>query len=92
MNSLATYSSSWLRIKFDHDEIKTDDPFQGKAECLILTTSSNNKLFEETIIFEDWIHQPFSIANQKSESAVNLAQLYWQGLDPKLNQNIPNKA
>ena len=44
VNSLATYSSSWLRIKFDHDEIKTDDLFQGNAECLILTTSSNNKL------------------------------------------------
>ena len=31
INSLATYSSSWLRIKFDNDEVKTDDQFQGKS-------------------------------------------------------------
>ena len=31
VNSLATYSSSWLRIKFDNNEVKTDDQFQGKT-------------------------------------------------------------
>ena len=31
VNSLATYSSSWLRIKFDNNEIKTDDQFQGNT-------------------------------------------------------------
>jgi len=36
VNSLATYSSSWLRIKFDNDEVKTDDQFQGKTECLFI--------------------------------------------------------
>ena len=33
VNTLATYSSSWLRIKFDNDEAKTDDQFQGKTGC-----------------------------------------------------------
>ena len=36
------------------------------------------------IVFEDWIEKPFSRANQKQESAINLAELYWQGLDPRL--------
>ena len=36
VNSLATYSSSWLRIKFDNDEVKTDDQFQGKTECYFI--------------------------------------------------------
>ena len=36
------------------------------------------------IIFEDWIEKPISKANQKLESAINLAELYWQGLDPDL--------
>ena len=31
MNSLATYSSSWLKIKFDNNEIQTDDLYQGKC-------------------------------------------------------------
>lgn len=34
------------------------------------------------IIFEEWIERAFSKANRKPESAVNLAELYWQGLDP----------
>ena len=38
------------------------------------------------IIFENWIEKPFSKANQEPESAINLAQLYWQGLDPDLNK------
>ena len=33
------------------------------------------------IVFEDWIEKPFK-ANQETESAINLANLYWQGLDP----------
>ena len=35
------------------------------------------------IIFENWIDKPFSKANDESDSAINLAELYWQGLDPK---------
>ena len=31
VNTLATYSSSWLRIKFDNDEAKTDDKYNGKT-------------------------------------------------------------
>ena len=38
------------------------------------------------IIFENWIEKTFSKANQEPESAINLAQLYWQGLDPDLNK------
>ena len=38
VNSLATYSSSWLRIKFDNDEVKTDDQFQGNTGCFLLVT------------------------------------------------------
>ena len=37
------------------------------------------------IVFEDWIEKPFSRANRKEESAINLAELYWQGLDPDLS-------
>ena len=33
------------------------------------------------VIFEDWIEKPFSKTNQEPESAINLAELYWQGLD-----------
>ena len=33
------------------------------------------------IVFEDWIENPFSKAIHESESAINLAELYWQGLD-----------
>ena len=36
INSLATYSSNWLRIKFDNYEVITDDKFQGNTVCLIL--------------------------------------------------------
>ena len=36
VNSLAIYSSSWLRIKFDNNEVYTDDQFQGKAGCFLL--------------------------------------------------------
>ena len=38
VNSLATHTSSWLRIKFDNDEVKTDDQFQGKNRSFLLTT------------------------------------------------------
>ena len=41
------------------------------------------------IVFEDWIEKPFSRANRKQESAINLAELYWQGLDPDLTVSIP---
>ena len=34
VNSLAIFSSSWLRIKFVNDEVYTNDPFQGKAGFL----------------------------------------------------------
>ena len=33
VNSLAIYSSSWLRIKLDNNKVCTDDQFQGKNEC-----------------------------------------------------------
>ena len=29
VNSLASYSSSWLRIKFYNNEVYTDDKYQG---------------------------------------------------------------
>ena len=35
------------------------------------------------ITFEDWDRKPFSQANRESESAINLAQLKWQGSDKK---------
>ena len=36
VNTLATYSSSWLRIKFENDEAKTDDRFHGKTGCFFI--------------------------------------------------------
>ena len=36
VNTLATYSSSWLRIKFDNDEVKTDDQYQGNTGCFFI--------------------------------------------------------
>ena len=35
------------------------------------------------VIFEDWKENPFSKANHDLELAINLADLYWQGLDLK---------
>ena len=43
VNSLATYSSSWLRIKFENDKVKTDDQFQGMTKCFFLTTQTLRK-------------------------------------------------
>ena len=37
------------------------------------------KYYLEIIMFENWIEQPFSKADQELESAINLAELYWQG-------------
>ena len=77
VNSLATYSSSWLRIKFDNNEIKTDDQFQGNTVLFNWPL----KYYKETILFEKWIKKPISKANQAPELAISLAELYWQGLD-----------
>ena len=44
VNSLATYTSSWLRIKFDNDEVKTDDQFQGKTGCFFIDYWNIKKL------------------------------------------------
>ena len=33
------------------------------------------------MIFEDWATKPFSQTNREPESAINLAQLNWQGSD-----------
>ena len=35
------------------------------------------------VMFENWIESPYSRANDEPESAINLADLYWQGLDSK---------
>ena len=37
------------------------------------------------ILFENWIDNPFSKARHEPKSAINLAELYWQGLDPDLS-------
>ena len=34
------------------------------------------------IVFENWIEEPFLKADRIPESAITLAELYWQGLDP----------
>ena len=33
------------------------------------------------VIFENWIEKPFPKANHKPKSAINLADIYWQGMD-----------
>ena len=33
------------------------------------------------LTFEDWSMKPFSQTNREPESAINLAQLNWQGSD-----------
>ena len=33
------------------------------------------------VFFEDWAIKPFSQTNREPESAINLAQLNWQGSD-----------
>ena len=40
------------------------------------------------VVFEDWIETPFSKPNQEPESAINLAELYWQGLDLDLIKHL----
>ena len=37
VNTLSTYSSNWLRIKFDN-EVKTNDRFQGNIGCFLQAT------------------------------------------------------
>ena len=46
------------------------------------------KYYSEMVVFEDWIEKSFSKANQELESAINLAELYWQGLDPDLIKRL----
>ena len=46
------------------------------------------KYLKEMIVFENWIEQPLSKANQERESAINLAELYWQGLDSDFHAKI----
>ena len=49
-------------------------------------TENKSRLIEyysEMVIFEDWKENQFSKANHDLESAINLANLYWQGLDLK---------
>ena len=41
--------------------------------------------YQEMVVFEEWVAKPFSKANQEPESAINLAELYWQGLDPNIS-------
>ena len=43
------------------------------------------KYYKEMILFENWIDNPFSKARHEPESAISLAELYWQGLDRKCN-------
>ena len=43
------------------------------------------------IVFEDWITKPFLKVNQETESTINLAKLYWQGLDPDLSFSLENR-
>ena len=53
----------------------------------IRNTENKSRLIEyysEMVIFEDWKENPFSKANHDLDSAINLADLYWQGLDSKL--------
>ena len=38
VNSLATYSSNWLRVKFVNDEVYKDDPFQGTTGLFLFLT------------------------------------------------------
>ena len=50
------------------------------------TTQNKSRLikyYSEMVIFEDWKENPFSKTNHDLESAINLAGLYWQGLDLK---------
>ena len=44
------------------------------------------------IVFEDWIEKPFLRGNRKQDSAINLAELYWQGLDPDLSFSLKKYA
>ena len=37
------------------------------------------------VVYEEWVAKPFSKANQEPESVINLAELYWQGLDPDIS-------
>ena len=43
------------------------------------------------IVFEDWITKPFLKVNQETESTINLAKLYWQGLDPDLSFSLKKR-
>ena len=36
VNSLAVYSSNWIRIEFDDNELYTDDKFQGNIVAVTI--------------------------------------------------------
>ena len=50
VNSLATFSSSWLRIKFVNDEVYTNDPFQGKTGFLFFICLETSSLWRFRVI------------------------------------------
>ena len=62
-------------------------PFKVKHVCF----DEFLKHYLEIIIFEDWSEKPFSMANHESRSAINLAQLYWQGFGHKFVLNHVNR-
>ena len=43
------------------------------------------KYYLELTIFENWIEDPLSNINHELQSAINFAELYWQGLDPRFD-------
>ena len=84
VNSLVGFSSNWIRIIFDNNEAYTNDEFRGTIghvdNYFSVIEPINNNL--DMVNFELWERNALAGANNNGKSAINIAELYWQGLDP----------
>ena len=92
MNSLFVYTSNWIRIEFYSNQIYTDDHFRGKSLTVMMKVLycqvelKQNMLNSDLVTFELWDEKLFTITKYQPKSAINIAEVYWQGLDSNFNK------
>ena len=87
MNSLSVYTSNWIRIEFYSNQVYTDDNFRGTSLAVIMkllycqVQLKQNILNSDLVTFELWDEHFFTTGKNDPKSAINIAEVYWQGLD-----------
>ena len=87
MNSLFVYTSNWIRIEFYSNQIYTDDHFRGKSLTVMMKVLycqvelKQNMLNSDLVTFELWDENFFTTGKNDPKSAINIAEVYWQGVD-----------